>query len=147
MPEVRGVVGDLATGAPLGSAAVFLLGDRKLGAWVISLSERASGESAWLLVGLPGAAYTLGFLELWTAIGCTTGIFLSWTLVAGRLHPRAPHFRLFLDFLRATPLEGGDVRYGGLTPAQWASILMVGVGLAVWQLAVKPHNAKTAAST
>jgi len=52
--------------------------------------------------------------------------------------------RFFLDFLRAAPLEGGDVRYGGLTPAQWASILMVGVGLAVWQFAVKPHNAKAA---
>ncbi|MGB5680206.1 MAG: prolipoprotein diacylglyceryl transferase family protein, partial [Polyangiales bacterium] len=25
--------------------------------------------------------------------------------------------RFFLDFLRAAPLEGGDVRYGGLTPA------------------------------
>ena len=46
--------------------------------------------------------------------------------------------RFFLDFLRAAPLEGGDVRYAGLTPAQWASILMVGVGLAVWQFAVRP---------
>jgi len=52
--------------------------------------------------------------------------------------------RFFLDFLRATPLEGGDVRYAGLTPAQWASILMVAVGIAVWQLAVKPYNAKVA---
>jgi phosphatidylglycerol:prolipoprotein diacylglycerol transferase len=52
--------------------------------------------------------------------------------------------RFFLDFLRATPLEGGDVRYGGLTPAQWASILMVGVGLAVWQFAVKPYAARLA---
>ena len=50
--------------------------------------------------------------------------------------------RFFLDFLRATPLEGGDVRYGGLTPAQWASILMVGVGLAVWRFAVKPYAAR-----
>jgi len=32
----------------------FLLGDRKLGAWVISLSERASGEKACL--GAPQAA-------------------------------------------------------------------------------------------
>lgn len=52
--------------------------------------------------------------------------------------------RFFLDFLRATPLEGGDVRYGGLTPAQWASFLMLGVGIAVWQFAVKPYNAKAA---
>jgi len=70
----------------------FLLGDRKLGAWVISLSERASGESAWLLVGLPGAAYAVGFLELWTAIGCCTGIFLSWTLVAGRLRQQVGRY-------------------------------------------------------
>jgi len=52
--------------------------------------------------------------------------------------------RFFLDFLRAAPLEGGDVRYGGLTPAQWASFLMLGVGLAVWQFAVKPYNARAA---
>jgi len=49
--------------------------------------------------------------------------------------------RFFLDFLRAAPLEGGDVRYGGLTPAQWASILMVSIGVAVWQLGVKPRMA------
>lgn len=55
--------------------------------------------------------------------------------------------RFFLDFLRATPLEGGDVRYGGLTPAQWASIAMVGVGLAVWQFAVKPAMAKPSEAT
>ncbi|MBW2225066.1 MAG: prolipoprotein diacylglyceryl transferase, partial [Deltaproteobacteria bacterium] len=41
-------------------------------------------------------------------------------------------------FLRAAPLEGGDVRYAGLTPAQWSSIAMVAFGLAVWQFAVKP---------
>ena len=47
--------------------------------------------------------------------------------------------RFFLDFLRAAPLEGGDVRYGGLTPAQWSSIVMVGIGLAIWQFGVKPR--------
>ena len=50
--------------------------------------------------------------------------------------------RFFLDFLRAAPLEGGDVRYAGLTPAQWSSILMVCIGLAVWQFAVKPRMAE-----
>jgi phosphatidylglycerol:prolipoprotein diacylglycerol transferase len=47
--------------------------------------------------------------------------------------------RFFLDFLRATPLEGGDIRYAGLTPAQWSSILMVCIGLAVWRFALKPR--------
>ncbi|KPK15226.1 MAG: hypothetical protein AMJ62_09920 [Myxococcales bacterium SG8_38] len=49
--------------------------------------------------------------------------------------------RFFLDFLRAPPLEGGDVRYGGLTPAQWSSVVMLCIGLAVWQLGVKPRMA------
>ncbi len=47
--------------------------------------------------------------------------------------------RFFLDFLRAAPLEGGDIRYAGLTPAQWSSIAMVCVGLAVWQFGVRPR--------
>lgn len=42
----------------------FILGGRKLGAWVITLSERASGESAWLLVGLPGAVLAAGCMEI-----------------------------------------------------------------------------------
>ncbi len=41
--------------------------------------------------------------------------------------------RFFLDFLRAPPIEGGDIRYAGLTPAQWSSVLMLLVGLAVWR--------------
>lgn len=53
--------------------------------------------------------------------------------------------RFFLDFLRAPPLEGGDVRYGGLTPAQWSSVLMVCIGLAVSQLGVKPRMAQSRA--
>jgi len=63
----------------------FILGDRKLGPWVIAFSERASGESAWLLVGLPGAAFAAGFVQLWTAVGCCAGILFSWTVVARRL--------------------------------------------------------------
>ncbi len=65
--------------------AGFILGDRKLGPWVIAFSERASGESAWLLIGLPGAAFAAGFIELWTAIGCAAGILFSWMVIARRL--------------------------------------------------------------
>jgi sodium/proline symporter len=60
----------------------FLLAGRKLGTWVVTLSERASGESAWLLLGLPGVLYASGFLELWVAIGCTSGILFSWMFIA-----------------------------------------------------------------
>jgi sodium/proline symporter len=60
----------------------FVLGGRRLGPWVTAVSERASGESAWFLLGLPGATYALGFREFWSVIGIALGIFASWTLVA-----------------------------------------------------------------
>lgn len=63
----------------------YLLGGRRLGPFVVSLSERASGESAWLVLGLPGAALALGLVEFWTAAGCVSGIAASWWLVARRL--------------------------------------------------------------
>ena len=60
----------------------FVLGGRRLGPWVTAVSERASGESAWFLLGLPGAAYAAGFREFWSVIGIGFGIFLSWNLLA-----------------------------------------------------------------
>lgn len=41
--------------------------------------------------------------------------------------------RFALDFLRATPIDGGDVRYCGLTPGQYFSLLVTGIGFALWQ--------------
>jgi sodium/proline symporter len=34
--------------------ADFVLAGRRLGPWLVAISERSSGESAWLLIGLPG---------------------------------------------------------------------------------------------
>jgi phosphatidylglycerol:prolipoprotein diacylglycerol transferase len=41
--------------------------------------------------------------------------------------------RFMLDFLRETPEHGGDVRYFGLTPGQYASVvvLLAGIGVAI----------------
>lgn len=69
----------------MGSLDDFLLGGRRLGAWALAISERASGESAWFLLGLPGLAYATGMSAFWTVIGCGFGIFLSWSLIAFRL--------------------------------------------------------------
>jgi sodium/proline symporter len=63
----------------------FFLAGRKLSPWVVAFSERASGESAWLLLGLPGAAYASGLLEFWTALGCVSGIIFYWFFVARAL--------------------------------------------------------------
>ena len=63
----------------------YLLAGRKLGPWVTAFSERASGESAWLLLALPGAAISVGLGESWAVIGIILGIISSWFLIAKRL--------------------------------------------------------------
>ena len=70
----------------------FLLAGRRLGPWVTAFSERASGESAWLLLGLPGAAIAIGYGEIWAVIGITIGIISSWFLIAERLRDETEKF-------------------------------------------------------
>ena len=38
----------------------YILGDRKLGPWLTSMSAEASDMSGWMLMGLPGYAYLNG---------------------------------------------------------------------------------------
>lgn len=63
----------------------YILAGRKLGPWVTAFSERASSESAWLLLGLPGAVIIIGLGEIWTVIGIIFGIVISWNLIAEKL--------------------------------------------------------------
>jgi len=70
----------------------FFIAGRKLNPWVVAFSERASGESAWLLLGLPGAALAAGFLEMWTALGCILGISFSWIFLAKELRLETEKF-------------------------------------------------------
>ena len=63
----------------------YLLAGRSLGPWITAFSERASGESAWLLLALPGAAITIGLGEFWSVIGIIIGIISSWLLVAKKI--------------------------------------------------------------
>jgi sodium/proline symporter len=63
----------------------YLLGGRKMGAWVTALSAQASDMSGWLLMGLPGAIYLSGMADAWIAIGLFVGTCLNWILVSGRL--------------------------------------------------------------
>ena len=63
----------------------FVLGGRSLSPFAAALSERASGESAWFLLGLPGAAYALGFREFWSVIGIASGLVVG--LLVGFVGP------------------------------------------------------------
>jgi len=70
----------------------FAIAGRKLPGWVAALSERATGESSWALLGLPGAAYATGLTEVWTAIGCVAGIVTAWVVIAWRLRDEAEKY-------------------------------------------------------
>lgn len=63
----------------------YLLGGRRMGAWVTALSAQASDMSGWLLMALPGAIYLGGMDSIWIAIGLFAGTVLNWKLVSGRL--------------------------------------------------------------
>ena len=63
----------------------YIIGNRKLGAWVTSLSAEASDMSGWMLMGLPGAAYLAGLNAGWIAVGLALGTYANWKFIAARL--------------------------------------------------------------
>ena len=64
------------------SIAGYYVADKKLPSWVIAFSSNASGESAWLLLGLTGMGYWFGVHALWIVLGEVLGVTLGWVLVA-----------------------------------------------------------------
>uniref|UniRef100_UPI003216D97B sodium/proline symporter n=1 Tax=uncultured Draconibacterium sp. TaxID=1573823 RepID=UPI003216D97B len=60
----------------------FVLGGKKISGFSLALSERATGESAWLLLGLTGHAYAEGMAAIWVALGCVSGILFLWIFLA-----------------------------------------------------------------
>jgi len=88
----------------------FAIAGRTLPGWAAALSERATGESSWALLGLPGAAYAMGLTEIWTAVGCVTGIVTAWAVLAWRLRDEAEKYNVstFTEYLAAK--HGGSGR-------------------------------------
>jgi len=96
-------------GRKVKNSSDFAIAGRNLPGWVAALSERATGESSWALLGLPGAAYATGLLELWTAIGCVAGIITAWALIAWRLRDEAEKYEVdtFTDYIAKRHGETG----------------------------------------
>lgn len=63
----------------------YFLGNRKLGAWVTSLSAEAADMSGWMLMGVPGFAYVAGLNAGWITLGIALGTWANWRFVAARL--------------------------------------------------------------
>ncbi|MEK7545504.1 MAG: prolipoprotein diacylglyceryl transferase family protein [Patescibacteria group bacterium] len=125
----------LKTADVLTPAATLGLGCGRIGCFLIHdhPGTLAHGAGNWLAVNYPDAPrYDLGLLlgvldfalfGAYLALRRTTrpdGFYLAWLLMA-----YAPA-RFGLDFLRTV-----DIRYAGLTPGQYGSMLLFGVGLFV----------------
>ncbi len=64
------------------TVAGYYVAGKKLPSWVIAFSSNATGESAWLLLGLTGMGYLVGVHALWIVMGEVLGVALGWALVA-----------------------------------------------------------------
>jgi len=62
----------------------YYAGGKQLGFWAVAFSARATGESAWLLLGLTGMGAALGVRAFWVVLGETLGVVGAWLFMAKR---------------------------------------------------------------
>lgn len=60
----------------------YYVGGKKLGFWVVAFSTRATGESAWLLLGLTGLGAIAGISAYWVVLGELIGVATAWFIMA-----------------------------------------------------------------
>ncbi|MDE0007491.1 MAG: sodium/proline symporter [Gammaproteobacteria bacterium] len=79
----------------------FLIGGRRMGALVASLSYAAGASSAWSILGVTGIAYTQGISAVWLLPGTITGHIVAWFFIAPRLRRLAAErqYVTLTDFL------------------------------------------------
>ena len=62
----------------------YFAGGKRLGFINVAFSSRATGESAWLLLGLTGMGYAVGMKAMWVVLGEMLGVGIAWILMAKR---------------------------------------------------------------
>ena len=63
----------------------YILGGRQVSPHVTALSAGASDMSGWMLMGLPGAMFLVGFETLYIALGLLIGALINYLVVAPKL--------------------------------------------------------------
>ncbi len=62
----------------------YFAGGKKLGFLAVAFSARATGESAWLLLGLTGMGFALGVQAFWVVVGELVGVGGAWLFMSRR---------------------------------------------------------------
>ncbi|SEB16334.1 sodium/proline symporter [Thalassobacillus cyri] len=83
--------------------SAFLLGGKKLPGWALAFSERATGESAWLLLGYTGFVFATGLSGIWVAAGIALGIIFAWLFLAKKFMEERDKYNVLTlpDYLAA----------------------------------------------
>ena len=85
----------------------YLIGGRRLGAVVASLSYAAGSMSAWSILGVSGVAFSQGIAAIWLLPGTLAGTALAWFWLGRRLNRSAHRNRwITLTDLIAEGVEG-----------------------------------------
>jgi sodium/proline symporter len=62
----------------------YYAGGKRFGFWAAAFSSRATGESAWLLIGLTGMGAAVGAQALWVVVGEVVGVAAAWIFLCRR---------------------------------------------------------------
>lgn len=63
----------------------FIIGSRSLNFWLTALAAHASDMSSWLFLAYPAAIYLHGGIQIFTALGLISFMWLNWTFIAKKL--------------------------------------------------------------
>ena len=70
----------------------YITGNKTLGFWVAAFSAQATGESAWLLLGVTGMGAMVGFSAYWVVVGEMFGVYIAWFYMAERYKKLTDHY-------------------------------------------------------
>ncbi len=62
----------------------YFAGGKRMGFFSVAFSARATGESAWLLLGVTGFGAAWGVKGFWIVLGETLGVAIAWLLLSRR---------------------------------------------------------------
>jgi len=87
----------------------YFASDKKLSFFNVAFSARATGESAWLLIGLTGMGYAMGAKAFWVVLGEMLGVGGAWLLMSRRFKRLSDKYDAITvpDYLEARLRDSG----------------------------------------
>lgn len=70
----------------------YYVGGKRLGYWVAAFSSRATGSSAWALLGLTGMGAIFGVFAYWVVIGTVAGEVVAWFIMGKPFKRLTDHY-------------------------------------------------------